>query len=192
MKFIRFFPGGNGKELPVADILDRDSVVEVMEKMDKERLQHPNLSISFYGISFGPNFYSPGCYKFLAGQNNVYGNSTYLCPMIGQQYLGISLGTNKIYPCFEAISFPEMEIGQMTKKDGQYSIGVSESKFTPELVGENLTGICSRKECQYQQLCLGGCRMHAYAIARRNGVKDQIYAGQDICVTRILDEQASN
>ena len=188
LKLIRFFPAGHGKNISQNRLLKTADVIKILDKIEKIRHKYPQLSIAFYGMSFGPNFYSPNSFRFLAGQYTKYGDSRYLCPVINQDYVGISLGTHNVYPCFEAMSFPEMKIGKLTEKNNKYSLSVNKTKFDPLLLHKKLQGICSAKKCQYQEFCLGGCRMHAYAVARKKGHKNPIFAGQDICLTQILDK----
>lgn len=200
LKLIRYFPAGRGKDLPVDKILSPDDVLKLLYTVDGLRKQHPDINISLYGMSFGPNFYSPNYFRYLAGQKealsgegNVFGNVApeprYVCTLIGRQYLGISLGTHNVYPCFEALSFPELNMGKLAINHGEVDLQLDESNFTAEKLSENLRGQCSKENCPYQSLCLGGCRMHAYAIARQRGEPEPSYAGQDVCVTRILDEE---
>ncbi len=200
LKLIRYFPAGRGKDLPVDKILSPEDVLKLLYTVDEIRKQHPYMNISLYGMSFGPNFYSPNYFRYLAGQKdalsgegNVFGNAApeprYVCSIVGRQYVGISLGTHNVYPCFEALSFPELKMGKLTIDQGRVGLQLDESNFTAKKLSENLSGQCSKEDCPYQKFCLGGCRMHAYAIARQRGEPDPMYAGQDVCVTRILDKE---
>jgi len=200
LKLVRYFPAGRGKDLPVDKILSAKDVLQLLYTVDNLRKQHPKMNISLYGLSFGPNFYSPNYFRYLAGQKealsgdgNVFGSVSpeprYVCALIGRQYLGISLATHYIYPCFEALSFPELRMGKLIKGRNGINLKLDEHAFAVEQLSENLRGQCSKENCTYQKLCLGGCRMHAYAIAKQRNEPDPLYAGQDVCVTRILDKE---
>jgi len=116
-------------------------------------------------------------------------NSKYLCPWIGQQYFGVSLGNHDVYPCFRLLSFPEMRIGKVNiDARGQVKLDINKPDLMEKELSQRLRGECSESDCQYHRLCLGGCRSMAYVLAKRQGDNNPLYAGQDICLTRILDE----
>jgi radical SAM protein with 4Fe4S-binding SPASM domain len=60
--------------------------------------------------------------------------------------------------------------------------------ITDEQLKTNLRGQCAADNCEYQPLCMGGCRMTAFSVARRKGESEPLYAGQDICMTKLLTE----
>jgi len=183
VKLIRLIPAGSAKKLNDAAFLQEEDVRSMLWQIDSARKQFPDLRIALLGASFGPNFYSPATYRYLAGQSNTWPNSTYICPWTDQDYIGISLGTKNIYPCFEALSFPETRIGSIV--NGQ--IEITKSDITTETLTKNLRGDCS-DSCQFQPLCLGGCRVAAFSFAKRRNEQDPLFAGQDVCLTKILSQ----
>lgn len=184
-KLLRLIPVGNAQNLPDEAFIDEADLRTMLLTVEAARRQYPNLRISLLGTSFGPNFYSRGMYRYLVGESDVWPNSTYACPWINQQYIGISVGSGKVYPCFEAVSFSETQIGAVDI-DGRAN--VDNPNLTPQSLKENLRDKCAEDDCQYQALCLGGCRITAFSFAKRRGEEDPLYAGQDICLTRTLDK----
>jgi len=183
-RLIRLIPAGKAKELSKDIFIDQADLINMLYSINNARLKYENLKISLFGLSFGPNFFSKGPYQYLNGQNNQLTNSTFLCPWIGQDYLGVSLGSKKIYPCFEAISFPELQIGSIENNQ----INLNQPTLNPESLQQNLTGICSSDNCDYQQLCLGGCRISAFSFAKLNNQNNPLYSGQDLCLTQTLSQ----
>lgn len=185
---IRLTGTGQAQNMNDSDFLTKDKATDLLFDIDTARKTYPKLKISLSGLSWGPNFYSSAVYRYLDNFSTRWPGSKYLCPMIDGDYLGISLASGRIFSCFKGLSFPELQIGSLSGE----TIVIDREPLTPELLAENLQGMCSKNECQYQALCLGGCRIDAYTLAREKGETDPIYAGQDICVTRILDKLAVN
>lgn len=183
-RLIRLIPAGKAKELPKDVFIDQADLKNMLFSVNAARLKYENLRISLFGLSFGPNFYSKGPYQYLSGQTNKWPTSTFLCPWIGQDYLGISLGSRKIYPCFEAISFPELQIGAIENNQ----INLTQPPLNSKSLQKNLTGICSSDNCDYQKLCLGGCRISAFSFAKLNNQENPLYSGQNLCLTKTLSE----
>lgn len=185
IKFLRVIPVGRAMNLPDDMFLTREDTIRFLMNVNEARNRvRGDMKLSLFGGSFGPNFYSKSIYRYLAGQTGRWPDSQFLCPMIGRQFVGISYSSDKAYPCFKAMSFPELQIGNF--RDGEISF--SSPPLTPESLQDNLRGQCAKYACQYQPLCLGGCRIAAFSFAKRRGEKDPLFAGQDICVTRILDD----
>lgn len=183
-RLIRLIPAGKAKELSKDIFIDQADLKNMLFSVNTARLKYENLRISLFGLSFGPNFFSKGPYQYLSGQVDKWPTSTFLCPWIGQDFLGISLGSKKIYPCFEAISFPELQIGSVENNQ----INLTQPPLNPESLQKNLTGMCSNNNCDYQKLCLGGCRISAFSFAKLNNQKNSLYSGQDLCLTKTLSE----
>ncbi|OIP03272.1 hypothetical protein AUK18_02290 [Candidatus Beckwithbacteria bacterium CG2_30_44_31] len=183
-KLIKLKPAGRAQNLPKDIFIDQTDLINMLYSVNAARLKYENLRISLFGLSFGPNFFSKGLYKYLSGQTNRWPASTFLCPWIGQDFLGISLGSKKIYPCFEALSFPELQIGSVENNQ----INLTQPPLNPESLQKKLTGICSSANCEYQKLCLGGCRISAFGFAKLNNQENPIFSGQDICLTKTLSQ----
>jgi radical SAM protein with 4Fe4S-binding SPASM domain len=186
IRFYRLMPIGNAKDMGSEQFLvesDMDSIIGSVESMKKK---FPTLYLSF-AINFGPNFYGKSieeARKKVQKSNQSWTKSPYLCPSIGQNYFGISLKSGSIYWCFFLISEPGISrIGYIDPKTSKITID-SPVDLSPETLRTKLNGNCSSKNCDYQALCLGGCRAAAYLFAKRNGVLDPLYAGMDICLTR--------
>lgn len=186
VKLLRLTPLGNAKDLPESFFIGREQIRNMLYLVDDERLRNPDLKISLFSTSFGPNFYSKNIFRYLAGQKAQWPYSTYPCPMIGQEFIGISLGSNKIYPCFEALSFPELQIGHINEKN---EITITSPPLNKDVLQKNLTGICSKEACPSQPICLGGCRISAFAFAKKKAQPNPITAGMDACVTEIISSE---
>jgi radical SAM protein with 4Fe4S-binding SPASM domain len=183
IQFIRVRRFGNAYPLPDDYFMTRDDTLNFLEYLNRARESvGDKMSLTLFGGSFGPNFFGTSIYKQLAGIDAKWPNSRYFCPVIDRQFVGISLATKKAYSCFIGMSFKEAEIGYY--KNG--SITYTKPALTGESLRNNLRGICSETNCEYQPLCLGGCRMNAFALAKQKNESDPFYAGQDICVTNIL------
>jgi radical SAM protein with 4Fe4S-binding SPASM domain len=181
-QLIRLVPTGKAQNMPDKDfITNNEDVLKVLFAVDEARRQNPELRISL--SKFGPNFYSPGIYQYLLN-SNVWPYSKYFCPWIDQGYIGVIFGSNRVVPCFQGMSFPELDIGEY--REGE--VIINETPLTVANLQENLRGICSSENCKFQSLCNGGCRITAYSFAKRNGEGNPLYAGQDVCLTNILQE----
>ena len=178
IKLIRLTPTGNAKKLTDNTFLDEQDVEKMLDMVNGARILNPDLRIALFASTFGPNFYSPNIYEYLSGQKNTWPNSTYLCPWVEQEFVGISLTTGNQYPCYEALSFPETQIGIASTLSGS-------------TLEKDLQGNCNTDNCQYQKICMGGCRITAFSFAKRRNDINPLFAGQDICLTRILDKYAS-
>jgi radical SAM protein with 4Fe4S-binding SPASM domain len=175
IKFIRVIPVGAAQNLSDDMFLGNEETLQFLTNVNTARKQTQDaMELTLFGGSFGPNFYGKSIYRYLAGINDRWPGSQYYCPMINGQFIGITYGTGKAYPCFKALSFPELSSG------AQF--------LTEENLENTLRGQCAKDDCQYQPLCLGGCRITAFAFAKRRGEAEPLYAGQDVCVTRLLEE----
>ncbi len=190
MKFVRYTPDGRAKQLPSDKLLSIEHVIEFLVYINKSRIKHPNMNLRLFGLSFGPNFYSNKYFKYLSGESGMRPNTKYFCPWIDQQYLGISLGTHDIYPCFLAMSFPQLKSGHVDISLGNVDVKILTPQVTEQNLTTNLQGQCSRDNCEYQSLCMGGCRNAAFSISESKGETNPLFAGQEICLTRIIDQLA--
>ena len=185
IKFIRVIPVGAARNLADDMFLNKEDTLEFLTNVNTVRkLTQDALEFTLFGGSFGPNFYGKSIYRYLAGMDDRWPGSQYYCPMINGQFVGIAYGTGKAYPCFKALSFPELSSGQY--QNGKLTL--KSPVLTKNNLENKLRGQCAKIDCRYQSICLGGCRITAFAFAKRRGENDPLYAGQDVCVTRILEE----
>jgi radical SAM protein with 4Fe4S-binding SPASM domain len=188
VSFIRVIPTGNARNLPDDFFIKKESIIPFLLQVNQARLQYKSIKLSLFGQSFGPNFFSPGVWKYLAGQSNDWPGTKYMCPAINQSYLGVILGTNEIVSCFEGMYFNDQKI-EMINKNGKIIINTDNKNRSENVLKEKLRGSCSSSECPYQSLCLGGCRTAAMADAIRRGEPEPEFAGQTICITQILKDE---
>ncbi|MCX6791963.1 MAG: hypothetical protein NT149_02910 [Candidatus Gottesmanbacteria bacterium] len=185
IKFIRVIPVGAALNLTDDMFINKEQTVEFLSNVNTARKRTKNaVELTLFGGSFGPNFYGKSIYRYLAGIDDRWPGSQYYCPMVDGQFIGISYGTGKAFPCFKALSFPELTSGEY--KNGKLVRTLP--LITKENLEKNLRGQCAAQECKYQPLCMGGCLITAFAFAKRRGEADPLYAGQDVCVTRLLEE----
>jgi len=186
IQFIRIVPEGQAKSLSDAIFIDREDTLSLMRNVNSLRHELDNkVHLSLFKGYFGPNFYGNSIFKHLSGQINEWPGSEYFCPAINRQFLCVSAQSNNIYNCFASMSFPEDFMV------GKYDEGVIETTKMPiksEELKDALRGICSSNACEEQPVCMGGCRVIPYAIAKRNGEPNPMFAGQDFCITQILKE----
>lgn len=181
ISLIKIIPVGKGEGLPDEYLLTNEDIKETLFIVNQARLRLPQLKISLFSTSFGPNFHSKGVYRYLAGGRGE-ASSPYLCPWIDQHSVNVSLKTNDVYPCFQSISYPELKIGHITDTE----INLVPPLVTRDILTKKLRGACSQEKCSYQSLCLGGCRISAYSSAKRKSEADPLYAGNDQCVTPLI------
>jgi len=187
IRFIRVLPIGKARNLPDDFFLTKDGMVTFLTNVNTTRLLWKDkVNLSLFGLSFGPNFYGMNAWKSLSGLRGGWPQSEYLCPTINRQYVGVVLGSKDIVTCFQAMSFPDQRIGYID--DGTIVYSPEKPKRTSENLSKNLRGMCSAENCDYQPICLGGCRTAAIAEAIRKNEPDPEFAGQNICVTNIVKE----
>jgi radical SAM protein with 4Fe4S-binding SPASM domain len=183
---IRVVPVGRAAEWDDNLFLDRDSAVRFFGNVNAARLALGDRTrITMFGGSFGPNFSGREIFRYLSGDKPRWPGSKYLCPLVTGQFVGVSFASKRAYPCFQMMSFPETAIG--TYADG--TVEITAPLPPEEAYRERLRGICAADDCTWQALCMGGCRSAAFSFARRRGEADPIFAGQDICQTRIIEEE---
>ena len=176
-------PLGLGKDIPMAQFIYDEDILRFLRNLNEARhLTKGELHLALFRGSWGVNFYNESIYRYLSGQENVYPKSRYFCPMMDDQYYGVMMGSNKVYGCFQGVSFEEFEIGTY----GQEGIQIDRHMPGAEWLHQNLRGMCSADDCPEHDICLGGCRVSAYSWARQAGDSDPISAGQDFCMTNFL------
>jgi len=164
---------------------DMSNVVEEIEKAKLQRSPRLNFSLTFAG----PNFYNKTLEEArgkLPPKEGEWVRGPYFCPAINGNYWGISLKRGKVYWCYFITDDPIAEIGTVNKETGKISISPTVD-LRPETLKEKLRGICSQDNCEYQSVCLGGCRTTAYLFAKMRGEEDPLYAGMDTCLTKVYE-----
>jgi len=165
---------------------DMNKIVENVEKAKLKDSPYMQFSLTFAGLNFFGKSLDEAKQKIkpLKGE---WVNSPYLCPAIDGNYYGISLKQGTVSWCYFIPQDPEVLIGTVNTKDGSLSINIDAlKKMSPDTLRKNLRGICSEDVCEYQSLCLGGCRTTAYTFAKMRGEKDPLYAGMDTCMTKVF------
>jgi radical SAM protein with 4Fe4S-binding SPASM domain len=160
-------PAGDALEMVEDEYLDKADVKRLLFIVDEARRALTGMKIEM-GLSWGPNFYSSGAFRYLAGQSGVWPNSKYFCPAVDRSYKGVSMKTGKVYSCFKMME-PEEEIG-IIRED---QIVILEEPFDPKRIIEELPNMC--RSCEFVETCLGGCM-----VTNRGDMK--------ICLTNVIGE----
>jgi radical SAM protein with 4Fe4S-binding SPASM domain len=186
IEFLRLRPVGNAITIDRSRLLEEKDMDMIIPSVEAMKLKYPDLYLSF-DIGFGPNFYGKTLEEAkekVRKAKQSWVKSAYLCPAINQQYWGISPKSGNVYWCFFLISEPEIaRIGYVNIENGRVTID-SPIDLSKETLMKKLKGNCSSENCEYQELCLGGCRSSAYIFAKLKGDPDPLYAGMDICLTK--------
>jgi len=138
-------------------------------------------------MSFGPDFYKKDISQALqkiAKAKNQWTKSNYLCPSIDGNYVGISLRTGLVYSCFFAMDQKEFIRGKINLSDGEITENGNYKLSSLELP-DKLRGNCHQDNCEYQKICLGGCRSTACIFAKLRGESSPLFSGMDICITNM-------
>jgi len=138
---------------------------EVIERVEKAKLS-PSPRIQFSYAFGGPNFFGKSLdevKKKLLPKEGEWVKSPYLCPAIGQNYWGVSLQKREVSWCYFLKDKPIGKIGTVDNK-GNIIID-SKIDLQPDTLEQELKGKCSKDRCEYQPVCLGGCRRTAYLFA---------------------------
>ncbi|MFX1259877.1 MAG: SPASM domain-containing protein, partial [Promethearchaeota archaeon] len=84
-----------------------------------------------------------------------------------------------IYACPNSIAVPEFKVGEFSESGLKL-----EREMWPEKLGNKLKGMCSPKNCEYNQFCQGGCRGFVWTYTK------DFYGSPPFCLTKILDALA--
>ncbi|NOZ80356.1 MAG: radical SAM protein [DPANN group archaeon] len=170
---------------------DMDRLIRNVE--EAKQGPSPRIQLSLTGA--GPNLYGKSldeARKKLPPQRGEWPKSPYLCPAIDQNYWGISPRRGKVYGCFfMTVGDPVWEIGTLDQKTKKVQI-TGGLDLRPSTLKKRLRGNCAEDACEYQSVCMGGCRRTAYMTAKWKGEKDPLYAGMDICLTKTYGRVMGN
>ncbi|MBW2967682.1 radical SAM protein [Candidatus Woesearchaeota archaeon] len=186
VNLLRLMPIGAGKGIDDDLLVSADDLKRLMEVT--EGLKDSDFPRISYGMHFGPDFHARSAWSYLHGDSpgSIFTSGDerkYLCPVTNNSYAGASMRSKNVYWCFFLMSDDDAKIGALSD-DGQLRID-SAPDFSENTLYDRLDGICSKENCVYSRLCLGGCRSAAYIMAKRNGHPHPEYAGMDICRTAI-------
>lgn len=176
----RIMPIGRAISWKLSDFIYGDECNQVMERYAALRQKYqPDVLHIGLDFTWGPNFYSSKMLRYLAGQEQRWPWSHYVCPAASGDSSVISYETGKIYPCLFFETFPDAQIGQLGDS-------ITTQIFSEQSLINNSQGQC--QECSYKIYCLGGCRAIAFSFAKYLQSPDPFFAGQDYCLTRAIDK----
>lgn len=148
-------------------------------------MKHGSRIYLCFGVNFGPNFHGKTIEEArekIWKRSPPNAPSDVLCPAIDGQYWNISTQSGNVHWCFHNIAEPEMRIGKVNWETGRVTID-RPVDMSRETLRKKLRGICAAEACEYQEVCLGGCRSAAISFAREGTIEDRLYAGMDMCLT---------
>jgi len=180
INLLRLLPVGNARNISPDYLIKEDDLEELISVTDPlKKDKGPYIS---FGMSFGPDFYGSSVWNFFRKNGSDWVTSKTLCPVVDNQYAGVSMKTRNVYWCFLLQTLEDAKIGNCSK---QGRLDIKAPDFSRETLTKKLRGNCSSDNCEYQELCLGGCRSYAYVFARLRGETEPEYAGMDICRTQL-------
>ncbi|MAG72687.1 hypothetical protein CL620_00090 [archaeon] len=164
---------------------DMDEFVIQVERAKELFPGTPQISINY---SFaGPNFYGKTLDEARVKlKTKEWVTSPYLCPAVDQNYWGISSKSGKVSWCPFTINMEQGKLGYINKNTGEVVI-TERVDLRPETLREKLRGKCAKDACDYQSVCLGGCRITASLLAQQRGEEDPLYAEMDTCLTKVYE-----
>lgn len=188
IEFLRLIPVGRALALDSSRLLGEKDLEQAVCSVEAMKKKYPELYLSF-NLKFGPNFYGLSLdeakQKIMRSKGQNWNKTNYLCPAINYRYLGLSLKSGSAYWCFFLLSRPEIsKVGFFDFSRDELTID-SYPDLSAETLRVKLRGNCSRESCLYQEVCLGGCRSTAYLFAQFRGEQDPLYAGVDLCLTKV-------
>jgi radical SAM protein with 4Fe4S-binding SPASM domain len=185
-RLLNFIPTGNGKNMDMKYIMDNKHLHKLLNITNwLKSWKWPYIS---YGLWFGPNFYWKSIYNFITQQKiKDWMIAKYPCPTINNSFLWILVKNKEIYRCFKLISNQEAKIWEIG--DNGKIILHKNLKFEDKTLKDKLRWMCSRESCDFQDLCLWWCRSNAYILAKIRGEKNPEYAGQEMCITNLIQNQ---
>jgi len=188
IELLNFIPTGNGKNMDMKYAMKATDLEKLLSITNDLKLwKWPYIS---YGFWFWPNFYGKSIYKFIEkGQKHDWVTTEYPCPTINNLFLWISLKNKWIYRCFKLLSESEAKIWEVNN-NGKINL-YENVDFDENILKEKLRWICSKDSCNFQNLCLWWCRSNAYILAKKRGEKEPEYAGQEICITNLIQKRIS-
>lgn len=189
IRFIRLQPIGSAvKEFPPDAYLTQTDLEEVViPTFERLKVKHGSRIYLCFAVNFGPNFHGKPVEEArekIRKRSPANAPSDVLCPAIDGQYWNISTQSGNVHWCFHNIPEPEMRIGKVNWETGRVTID-RPVDMSRETLRKKLRGICAAEACQYQEVCLGGCRSAAisFASAPDGTPEDRFYAGMDMCLT---------
>lgn len=190
IEFLRLIPVGRALALASSRLLRETDLEQAVCSVENMKRKYPELYLSF-NLKFGPNFYGLSLdeakQKIAKSKPQSWNKTDYLCPAIEGNYLGLSLKSGNAYWCFFLLSKPERSKVGFFDFSREEIIIDSYPDLSAETLRAKLRGNCSKENCLYQEVCLGGCRSGAYLSALSRNEQDPLYAGVDLCLTKVYE-----
>jgi radical SAM protein with 4Fe4S-binding SPASM domain len=190
IEFLRLTPVGKALALDSSRLLRETDLERAVCSVEAMKKKYPTLYLSF-NLKFGPNFcglsLDEAKQKIMPSNRKNWNKTNYLCPAINCGYLGLSLKSGNAYWCFFLLSKPEISRVGFFDFSREELIVNSYPDLSTDTLRVKLRGNCSKESCFYQEACLGGCRSAAYLFAQLRGEQEPLYAGVDLCLTRVYE-----
>jgi radical SAM protein with 4Fe4S-binding SPASM domain len=184
LRFIRLEPIGTAvKEFTPEIYLTQSDLVEVViPTFEHLKLKYGHSLYLCFAVNFGPNFYKKSLRNAQEKLLRRLPRSDTFCLAIDGQYWVISTQSGNVHWCFNNLNDPKTRIGKVDWKTGCVTID-QPVDLSRKTLRKKLRGICSAESCNYQDVCLGGCRKAAISFAQSDAPNNRLYAGMDMCLT---------
>lgn len=186
IELLRLLPISKATKLDRDIFIYENDMLKIVEIIEKYKLIYDYPRFRYY-LNFGPDIYKKTLQEAASKITNNHSGNLAFCPAIDHRYLGCSLKTGDITSCLFAKNEEEFNIGKFNFDNGEYA-WEKKSFFSPDYLIKNLRDYCHKDNCQYQSVCLGGCRCAAFSFARLRGENNPLFAGMDICVTKCKEK----
>ncbi len=189
-------------DIPRRVIMDRQATVDALLEIGRLRCKYQNKMRIELAVSWGVNFHVSGIYRYLCGiprYPDLDGAYKTLKPLKQKFFpfcvavaptIAIHHSKREIYPCMANSGAPELKIGILEGENYLVEfneLGNSLLQWHKDWA-VNASGECALGDCQYSELCHGGCRATAIGSRLIKGGKPDWFAPFPDCVTRILEE----
>ncbi len=187
LRFIRLQPLGDaaGAFSPEAYLTQADLEESVIPAFERLKGAAGRRLYVCFAVNFGPNFHGKTVEEArekIRRRSPQSPPSETFCPAIDGQYWNISTQSGNVHWCFHNIAEADTRIGKVDWGTGRVVID-RPVDLSRETLRRELRGICAAEACEYQEVCLGGCRSAAISFATAGSPDERMYAGMDMCLT---------
>lgn len=184
LRFLRLQPVGDaaGAFAPDLYLTQADLEEVIIPTFERLKLKYGSRIYLCFAVNFGPNLHGKTLEeaRMKVGKRTPGANT--FCPAIDGQYWNISTQSGNVHWCFQNLSDGDKRIGRVDWESGRVVLD-RPVDLSRETLRKKLRGICAAEACQYQEVCLGGCRSAAMSFAADDSGEERLYAGMDMCLT---------
>jgi len=185
-------------------LMDRQYTWDALLMLNEMRRKYHNKLFIELGVSWGVNFYTPGIYRFVAGQpkrpemeavhktiKSIHQPSVPYCIAMAPR-IAVHPEKEEIYPCMAMSGFPELMVGTLKGENLEIAFNERGKEWLRwhEDWQDKAKGTCAVDDCKFSDLCHGGCRITAMAPKLEKGGTPDWFAEFPDCITRLLEEMS--